>query len=116
MAAHDWTTGVRRLLYLRCAACAGVWYFRRSFCPTCGSRAVETREAVGAGKIHAVTTVARAPTPAWQTLAPYTVVLVDAAEGFRVMAHGEPGLSIDDPVTLEWRTVGDAVVPFFSRA
>ncbi len=45
----------------RCPACADVWYFRRSFCPHCGSAPRDDRQASGLGTVHAVTLVTRAP-------------------------------------------------------
>jgi uncharacterized OB-fold protein len=102
--------------HLRCNNCGHGWYFARTFCPRCGSTDVVTKAASGKGVVHAVTVVDRAPTPEMKALAPYTLVMVDADEGFRLMAHGEPGLSIDD------RVVGGTVeragrsIPFFKRA
>jgi len=107
----DWTRGGRSLAYQLCGGCGAVRYFRRDFCPACGSEASETREASGQGTVYAVTTVVRAPSPEWKALAPYGIALVDAREGFRFMAHAEEGLRIGDAVSTSFREVGDALVP-----
>ena len=49
-----------------------------------------TQTGVGTGTVHARTLVARAPTEELRAHAPYLIVLVDADEGFRLMAHGDP--------------------------
>ena len=108
----DWTTGRRALAYQACPECGRIAYFRRPFCPTCGHEGVETREASGSGTVYALTRVVRAPTPEWRALAPYSIALVDAAEGFRFMAHAADGLAIGDAVETGFREVGDAIIPY----
>src|SRR4051812_34983642 len=98
MSVHDWTRNGDGIGYQVCANCAAAWYFERSFCPACGASAPERRQASGRGTIHARTLVARAPTEELRALAPYLIVLVDADEGFRLMAHGHAGLEIGDRV------------------
>ncbi len=100
----------------RCGGCGHNWYFARSFCPRCGSSDVASRTASGRGVVHAVTIVDRAPTPEMKVLAPYTLVMVDTDEGFRLMAHGEPGLAIDDRVTGSLVERAGRTIPYFKRA
>lgn len=100
----------------RCGSCAHVWYFVRPFCPRCGGSDVARQASSGRGVVHAVTIVDRAPTPEMKALAPYTLVMVDAEEGFRLMAHGEPGLAIDDRVTGSLVERAGRTIPFFKRA
>lgn len=102
--------------YQRCTPCGHVWYFARSFCPKCGTREPVTSPASGAGIVHAVTIVDRAPTPDMKALAPYTLVMVDADEGFRLMAHGAPGLAIGDRVTGSVVELAGRSIPIFKRA
>ncbi len=102
--------------YQRCAPCGHVWYFVRNFCPQCGAREPATSEASGSGVVHAVTIVERAPTPDMKALAPYTLVMVDADEGFRLMAHGTPGLAIGDHVSGSVIELAGRPIPFFKRA
>ena len=102
--------------YQRCTPCGHVWYFMRNFCPKCGAREPTTSEASGSGVVHAVTIVERAPTPDMRALAPYTLMMVDADEGFRVMAHGAPGLAIGDRVSGSLVELAGRPIPFFKRA
>jgi hypothetical protein len=48
-------------------------------------------------------------------LAPYRIVLVDAEEGFRMMAHGAHDLAIGDAVIARFQLFGSVLVPFFER-
>jgi len=102
--------------YQHCAPCGHVWYFVRSFCPKCGTREPAAPQASGNGVVHAVTIVDRAPTPDMKALAPYTLVIVDAEEGFRLMAHGAPGLAVDDRVTGSIVELAGRSIPYFKRA
>ena len=106
-------SGIR---YQKCGGCGHVWYFARTFCPRCGSTDVAMLAASGRGVVHAVTIVDRAPTPEMKALAPYTRVMVDAEEGFRLMAHGEPGLAIDDAVVGDLVERAGRTIPSFKRA
>ena len=56
------------------------------------------KQASGTGTVHARTLVTRAPTEELRAHAPYLIVLVDAEEGFRLMAHGDKDLQIGDRV------------------
>ena len=62
-----------------------------------------------------MTIVDRAPTAEMKALAPYTLVMVDADEGFRLMAHGAPGLAIDDRVTGDIVELAGRPIPLFKR-
>ena len=110
----DWTRGEEALTYRRCHACGTRFYFARSFCAACGG-GVETLTASGEGIVYAITTVTRAPSPEWKALAPYGIALVDAAEGFRFMAHAAEGLAIGDAVRTGYRSFGKGLVPFVER-
>ncbi len=109
----DWTTGAEGLALARCRACGHVHYFCRPFCPECGSEEVSREPATGRGTVHAVTVVARAPSPNLSAHAPYGIALVDAEEGFRFMAHCPPdGVAIGDAVRTTFRAFGPGLVPF----
>ena len=111
----DWTSGRAALSYQRCRACRNIWYFRRDFCPRCGTSELETLEASGRGTVYAATTVNRAPSEALRALAPYRILIVDAQEGFRLMAHGELDLSIGDSVSARFKKFGLLLIPHFER-
>ena len=46
---------------------------------------------------------------------PYNILLVDCAEGFRMMAHGEKDLAIGDEVTAQFVSFAGRFVPFFGK-
>ena len=102
--------------YQRCGGCGHTWYFVRAFCPKCGGTDVPAHTASGRGVVHAVTIVDRAPTAEMKALAPYTLVMVDADEGFRLMAHGTSGLAIDDRVIGAVVELAGRPIPLFKRA
>ncbi len=112
----DWTKGGDGIAYQTCSKCGAVWYFERSFCPACGADHPETRQASGRGVVHARTLVARAPTEEMRAHAPYLIVLVDAEEGFRLMAHGEPELQIGDRVLARFTQLAGHKIPYFDKA
>lgn len=107
----DWTNGSEAIVFERCDDCGAKWYFRRGFCPRCGSKRVAASESARRGVIYAVTSVARAPSPEWKALAPYEIALVDLEEGVRVMAHAAPGMKIGDTVVIDFLRIGERLIP-----
>jgi hypothetical protein len=59
--------------------------------------------------------VNRAPAPDFAALIPYDILLVDLDEGFRMMAHGGPGLAIGTRVRVSFRSHGERALPYFKR-
>jgi uncharacterized protein len=108
-------TGGATRCYQHCAACGHTWYFERNFCPCCGDTSPQQRQADGAGTVYASTLVHRAPSEEFKALVPYTIVLVDMREGFRLMGHAEPGLALDSPVRCEMRHIAGRAMPFFLK-
>ena len=113
--AADWTTGTQAISYQSCRACRAIQYFRRSFCAACGAPDPEDRVSAGEGTVYAASLVLRAGTPEARAHVPYNIVLVDVAEGFRMMAHGANDLVIGDRVKAGYRSFTDRLVPFFAR-
>ena len=111
----DWTTGEAAIRYQACCSCRHVQYFRRAFCAACGSTQLADRRALGEGIVYATSLVCRAATPETRAHVPYNIVLVDAAEGFRMMAHGEKDLAIGDKVTARFAQFAGRMVPYFER-
>lgn len=116
MTIFDWTQGGDGIAFQACSACKSAWYFHRSFCPDCGTGDPVTRQASGTGFVHARTLVARAPTEELRAHAPYLIVLVDADEGFRLMAHGDPDLQIGDRVRARFTDLAGKKIPRFEKA
>jgi uncharacterized OB-fold protein len=112
----DWTQGAEGIVYQACEACRSVWYFHRTFCPRCGRSEPQTRQAAATGTVHAITVVTRAPTDELRAYAPYAIALVDADEGFRLMAHAAPDLRIGDRVRARFIDLAGRLVPRFERA
>jgi len=111
----DWTKGEEAIVYQSCAACGSRQYFRRSFCAACGAPDPEDKRASGEGVVYAASLVVRAATAEARAHAPYNIVLIDAAEGFRMMAHGDNDLKIGDRVRAQYRRFTDRLVPYFTR-
>jgi uncharacterized OB-fold protein len=110
-----WTKGAEAIVYQHCAACGGRQYFRRSFCAACGAPDPETKRASGEGIVYATSLVCRAATPETKAHVPYNILLVDASEGFRMMAHGENGLTIGDKVFARYKQFAGRLVPYFEK-
>jgi uncharacterized OB-fold protein len=111
----DWTTGAEAIVYQSCAACGSLQYFRRSFCAACGAPDPVEKIANGEGTVYATSVVCRAATPEMRAHVPYNIVLVDTAEGFRMMAHGDNDLAIGDKVTVRFEPFAGRFVPYFEK-
>jgi len=111
----DWTTGAEAITYQSCSACDTPQYFRRSFCAVCGAPDPVEKQASGEGTVYATSLVCRAATPETRAHVPYNIVLVDTAEGFRMMAHGDIDLAIGDEVTARFVPFAGRLVPHFTR-
>jgi uncharacterized OB-fold protein len=113
--AADWTTGTEAIGYQSCRACQSIQYFRRSFCAACGSSDLDDKHASGEGTVYAASLVLRAGTPEAREHVPYNILLIDTAEGFRMMAHGANDLVIGDKVKAGYRRFTGRLVPFFEK-
>ena len=112
----DWTKGEPAIVYQSCRACGGLQYFRRGFCAACGSADLVEHRASGEGTVYAASLVLRAATPETRAHVPYNIVLVDAAEGFRMMAHGDKDLAIGDKVAARFELFTGRLVPYFAKS
>lgn len=100
----------------KCTACGRAQNPRRHACLHCGGTAFVTRPCRLAGTIFAVTAVFRAPSPSFEQLLPYVLVLVDLEDGVRIMGHGSHGLAIGDHVIAESFSHGGASLIRFRPA
>jgi uncharacterized OB-fold protein len=110
-----WTVGEQAIVYQSCAACGALQYFRRSFCRHCGAPDPVEKRASGEGTVYATALVCRAATPETRAHVPYNVVLIDTAEGFRMMAHGDNDLAIGDKVRARFAPFAGHLVPYFGK-
>ena len=113
MSIQDWTRGGDGIAYQHCASCGALWYFERGFCPACGIAEPTTLQATGRGVVHARTLVARAPTEELRAHGPYLIVLIDADEGFRLMAHADQTLQIGDRARARFTSLAGRKIPYF---
>jgi uncharacterized OB-fold protein len=111
----DWTNNENGITYQCCGQCDLKWYFRRGFCPRCGDSNPPTLQASGVGIVHAHTLVTRAPTDEWRMHSPYLIVMVDADEGFRLMAHGDTKLQIGTRVKARFVVRAGRNIPYFEK-
>jgi uncharacterized OB-fold protein len=111
----DWSKSEPAIVYQSCSACGGVQYFHRAFCAACGASDPKENRASGKGRVYAASLVCRAATPETRAHVPYNILLVDCAEGFRMMAHGEKDLAIGDEVMVRFVAFAGRVVPYFVR-
>ena len=111
----DWTKGAPAIVYQSCGACGGVQYFHRAFCAACGAPDPRGQRASGKGVVYAVSLACRAATPETKAHVPYNILLVDASEGFRMMAHGDGDLAIGDKVFARFREFAGRLVPYFEK-
>ena len=111
----DWTGGAEAIVYQTCGACGNVQYFYRRFCAACDAPDPTEKRASGTATVYATSLVCRAATPETRAHVPYNIVLVDAVEGFRMMAHGENDLAIGDEVIASYRPFAGRLVPYFEK-
>ena len=116
--AEFWASCGRHELQIQtCKSCGMAQHYPRAYCTTCRSDDLAWRRATGTGVIYSFTVVRRPPSPAFASLVPYIVALVDLSEGPRMMTNivGENAAQarIGAEVTLSWVDVGDTALPVF---
>ena len=74
------------LLLQGCDSCANVQFYPRALCSACLGLELSWIVASGHGRIASFSVVRRAVSRAYADEAPYTIVLVDLAEGPRMMS------------------------------
>ena len=111
----DWTAGAEAITFQTLQRLRPIQYFRarsaRHAARLIGRRSI----ASGAGHRLRRVARARAATPETRAQVPYMIVLVDVAEGFRMMAHGDNDLTIGDTVTASFKPFAGKLVPFSRR-
>jgi uncharacterized protein len=110
-----------KLLLQHCGKCGNVEYYQQQLCRRCGSEDLVAKPASGRGKVHSFSVVHRAPGPAFKDDVPYAVLLVELAEGPRMIstyAGGPPeDVTFDMDVRLVFDQVSDEIaLPRFQRA
>lgn len=103
------------LRFQKCASCGYVRYPIGPLCPECHSFEFEWALSSGRGTVYSYTVVRHQTHPAFP--APYTVLLVEMAEGPRVIAQlrapEDTPVEIGAPVRVEWEDGPHQSLPVF---
>jgi uncharacterized protein len=110
-----------RLLLQHCLDCGHVQFYQRALCGRCLGSRLEHRAASGQGTIYSFSTVYRPPAPEFKDDVPYTVVLVELAEGPRMLSSlvdcAPERVTIGIPVEIVYDRISDEVtLPRFRPA
>jgi len=107
----------------RCPACDQHIFYPRGLCPTCWSSELAWEPVSGQGTIHAMAIVHANRAPGFAEEVPYIVVLVELAEGVRLMSNlidaapDPEQVKIGMPVQLVYEDVTDEItLPKFRLA
>lgn len=103
----------REIRYQDCGECGNVLTYPRAFCPACGSPKVDWKTSSGSGTVEAKTVVTRAPSPVFEAITPYALLLVRIDERLTIMAHGDLDLTIGQAVTADFREIDGKALPYF---
>lgn len=116
---HYWEgTKAGELRLQKCAACSNTYFPPRPFCPKCASRDVAVVKASGKAKLHSYVIHAR-PSPGLD--APYSIAVVELAEGPRMMTNvvGCPqtpeALRLDMPLEVVFEKQTDDITLLFFK-
>lgn len=98
-----------QLLLQRCDDCGAFRFIPKEVCPGCASVQSTWTPVSGAGKVYSYSTVYRGTGTAFQDDLPFTVVMVELAEGPRIISHlidcAPDQVKIDMPVAVVFEDV-----------
>jgi uncharacterized OB-fold protein len=107
------------LLAGRCGACGELRFPAGRYCPSCGGEDVESVALAGEGRIYTFSIVRMTP-PGYGGEVPYSVGVVELADGIRVtatiLADDLERLEVGDPVDFELLTIPGDDGPLLSFA
>lgn len=109
-----------RLLLQHCRRCGHVQYYQQQLCRHCGGGDLVHEAACGRGTVYSFSVVYRAPGPAFKDDVPYAVLLVELAEGPRMISTYTGGpvedVTFDMAVELVFEEVSaEIALPRFRR-
>ena len=85
--AHYWQSAADGTLVLqRCRQCGQFQFYPRAMCTSCAGEP-EWVEASGRGTLHTFTVIRQNKSPAFASLVPYAVGIVELEEGVRMMSN-----------------------------
>ncbi|UOA16957.1 Zn-ribbon domain-containing OB-fold protein [Sulfitobacter dubius] len=103
-----------RLLIQRCGGCGGAAFYPRELCPYCWSDALRWEEARGVGRLKSFSIIHKPGHPGWFAVAPYSVGLVELAEGPTLLSHLlSEALEVGMALQLAPTSIGGRVLPCF---
>ena len=103
-----------RMPFYRCSSCLRVFARPHERCTGCAATPLERQWSNGHGVVYSYTTLHRPGHPWFTDRVPYTIALVDFAEGFRGLADLAPmscGTDpyIGQPVRAEFEDISDEI-------
>ena len=105
--------------FQHCDGCQLPVWPAHSFCPHCGGKSLQWRKSTGQGTIYSHSTVVRGPTPAFASIAPYTVGFVEMEEGYFLFAQidaAQEAIRVGVPVSAKLIDRGGQNLPVFVLA
>lgn len=113
-----WDSAIQhRLMFQRCDDCHAAVFPPRAHCPACWGTSLQWRESSGHGIVASVVVVHRPGHPAFASLAPFTLVLVDLEERFRMLSRlvdTDDDISVGTDVQVQWEESGEVTLPLFA--
>lgn len=108
-----------KLLIPYCKACGKAHFYPRSACPHCWSEEdYDWREASGTGSVHTFTIVRANPAPAFVSMLPFPIAVIELDEGVRLLSNivGDyEDTEIGDRVEVEFVKRDGQSLPLFRR-
>ena len=117
-AQHEEALAAGRLTFQRCAGCGHAWLPPREECPRCLGFNLEWEDASGAAVLVSWCTYHQTPLPAFEDRLPYTVYMVELAEGPRLISGpaqptGTTALAVGQRLELHIQNWEGRAVPRF---
>jgi uncharacterized OB-fold protein len=111
----------QQLVVQRCRGCGTLRFPAREVCSSCLSRDVEWTPVSGRGEVFSRVVMHQANHPAFAAVAPYAVVVVQLAEGVRMLSNvvdcAAGDVRIGMPVEVVFETLeGGVALPLFRPA
>lgn len=75
-----------RLVLPRCDSCSSLFWYPRTLCQACGSRALSWEAVSGRGRLHAFTVQHSTPVAELREAVPFVTAIVELDEGPRMMS------------------------------
>ena len=108
-----------RFILQRCEDCGKWVFYPRAICPHCWSTSLDWFETSGRGRLATWTTVHRPGHPGWQPAVPYTIALIELAEGPTMLSHlliSPDAARLGMALRVRFEAIGTNVLPCFEPA